>query len=46
MQGVVEPRDRARRIAERGMGRDVIDTLAVDVDLAAILEDSRDIPRP
>ncbi len=36
VQGVVEPRDAARGIAERRMSGDVLHPLAVDVDLAAV----------
>ena len=38
MQRVVEPRDRARGIAERRMGGDVLDPLAVDIDFAAVAQ--------
>ncbi len=35
---VVEPRDRARRLAECGMARDVLDGLAVDEHLPSVIE--------
>ena len=38
MHRVVEPRDRAHRIAECRMRRHVVDFLAVDVDLAAVAQ--------
>ncbi len=38
VQGIVEPCDRARGIAERRVRGDVVNTLAVDIDLAPILE--------
>ncbi len=38
MQRVVEPRDRARGIAERRMGGDVLDALAIDIDLAPVAQ--------
>src|SRR5271170_803592 len=36
MQGVVEPSDHARGVAERRMGRDVLNPLPVDIDLTAV----------
>ena len=36
MQRVIEPRDRADRIAERRVRGDVSDALAVEIDLAAV----------
>src|SRR6516162_6998013 len=36
VQRVVEPRDRARGVAKRGMLGDVADPLAVEIDLAAV----------
>jgi hypothetical protein len=38
MQRVVEPRDHPRGVAERRMGRDILDALAVDVDLAPVAQ--------
>src|SRR5262249_45341223 len=38
VQGVVEPCDRARGVAERRMRRHIVDALAVDVDLAAVAQ--------
>ena len=38
VQRVVEPRDRARGIAERGMGGHVLDALAIDVDVTSITQ--------
>ena len=38
VQRVVEPRDRARGVAERRMRGDVLDPLAVDLDLAAVAQ--------
>src|SRR6267154_6838875 len=38
MQRVVEPRDRARRIAEGRMGGDVGDPLALNIDFAAVAQ--------
>ena len=38
VQRVEQPRRHARRVAERGMRRDVFDALAVDVDLAAVAQ--------
>ena len=38
VQRVVEPRDRARGIAERRMRGDVLDALAIDVDFAAVAQ--------
>ena len=38
VQRVVEPRDRARGIAERRMRGDVLDPLAVDIDLAPVAQ--------
>ena len=38
VQRVIEPRDRARGIAERRMGGDILDPLAVDVDFPAVAQ--------
>ena len=38
VQRVIEPRDGARGIAEGRMGGDVLDPLAVDIDLAAVAQ--------
>ena len=38
VQRIVEPRDRARRVAERRMRGDVVDALAVDIDLASVAQ--------
>ena len=38
VERVVEPRDRSRRVSERRVGRDVLDPLPVDVDLAAVAD--------
>src|SRR5579871_2648783 len=38
MQCIVEPRDRARRVAEGRVGGDVLDPLAIDIDLAALAQ--------
>ena len=38
VQRVVEPRDGARGVAERRMRGDVLDPLAVDIDLAAVAQ--------
>ena len=45
VQRIVKPRDRARGVAERRMRGDVVDALAVDVDLAPVAQAFRDIPR-
>jgi hypothetical protein len=37
VQGIIEARERARRIAERRVRRDVLDPLAVDIDLTVVL---------
>ena len=38
VQRIVEPRDHARGVAKGRMGGDVLDALAVDVDLAAVAQ--------
>ena len=38
VQRVVEPRDRARGVAKRGMRGHVLDALAVDIDLSAVAQ--------
>ena len=38
MQRVIEPRDRARGIAEGRMGGDVLDAFAIDIDLAPVAQ--------
>jgi hypothetical protein len=38
MQRIVEACDRARGIAEGGMRRDVLDPLAIDIDLAPVAQ--------
>src|SRR5262249_55013578 len=38
VQRIIEARDRARRVAESRMGGDVLDPLAVDVDLAPLTQ--------
>jgi hypothetical protein len=38
MQSIVQARNRARRVAKRRVRRDVLDALAVDIDLAAVTQ--------
>ena len=38
VQRVVEAGDHARGVAKGGMGRDVLDALAVDIDLAPVAQ--------
>src|SRR5262249_39902933 len=38
VQSIIEARNRARGVAKRGMRRDVVDALAVDIDLAAVAQ--------
>ena len=45
VQRIVEPRDHARGVAEGRMRGDVLDALAVDVDLATVAQGVRDIRR-
>jgi hypothetical protein len=44
VERVVEPGDASRRIAERRMDGDVLNPLAIDVDLAAVLQAFQVLP--